>query len=467
MLCSKKFFFKHKELIYKIALAILTILFLLNFAVSDTYKLEAFEIELDLNLSTTPSTIIKFPPIGQVFARTHLTPLDLTLTLEAIHQERLAEIIADVTDSEELLELMRRRAKATLDLFALRLALITILGGIVGASLRGISINSVLIGIMVAIVIVSVLYVGTYHTYDLTAFDDPHFEGMLEAAPWMVGLIQEGLENIEQLGSEFELIASNMSQLFTRIEALQPLAQQVSDLQVLHLSDIHNNPVGLQFVLQIANSFGVDLLVDTGDITDYGTPLEGGLLTRIEELDLPYVFIGGNHDSPTIINKMKEFENVIVLDNEVVEVSDLTIAGIADPAAESNEISPEIEDIEKYQHKLKELVYEQEDIPDIIMTHQLGIADPLIGEVPLLLLLHGHTHTFNISQEQGTTIINAGTTGAAGLRGLQHEEGIPYSVALLHYNLTEEDQYRLDIVDIIKLYDRHGGFIMERKLIGD
>ncbi|WP_408955918.1 metallophosphoesterase family protein [Natroniella sp. ANB-PHB2] len=465
MLCNKGFFFKYKETIYKVVFALLIILFLLNFAVSATYKLEAFEIELDLNLSTTPSTIIKFPPIGQVFARTHLTPLDVTLTLEAIHQERLAEIIADITDSEDLLELMRRRAKAILDLFAMRLALITILGGIVGASLRGLSINSVLIGIMVAIVIISALYVGTYHTYDLTAFDDPHFEGMLEAAPWMVGLIQEGLENIEQLGSEFELIASNMAQLFTRIEALQPLAQQVGDFQVLHLSDVHNNPVGLQFVIQIANSFGVDLVIDTGDITDYGTPLEGGLLDRVENLELPYVFIGGNHDSPTIIDKMSEFENLIVLESDVVEINGLTIAGIADPAAESNEISPEIENIGDYQQKLKTLVYDQENIPDIVITHQLGIADPLIGKIPVLL--HGHTHTFNISQEQGTTIINAGTTGAAGLRGLQHEEGIPYSVALLHYNLTEEGKYRLNIVDVIKLYDRHGGFIMERKLIED
>ncbi|MCK8817768.1 metallophosphoesterase family protein [Natroniella sulfidigena] len=460
---STEFFSKHKELIYKIALAVLIILFLLNFAVSDTYKLEAFEIELDLSLSTTPSTIIKFPPIGQVFARTHLTPIDLRLTLEAIHQERLTEIIADVTDSEELVELMRSRAKGILDLFALRLALITVLGGIVGASLRGISANSVLIGVMVAIVIISMLYVGTYHTYDLTAFDDPHFEGMLEAAPWMVGLIQEGLENIEQLGSEFELIASNMSQLFTRIEALQPLAQQVGDLQVLHLSDIHNNPVGLQFVIQIANSFGVDLVIDTGDITDYGTPLEGGLLDRVEKLELPYVFIGGNHDSPTIIDKMAEFENLIVLESDVVEINGLTIAGIADPAAESNEISPQIENIGKYQQELKELVTDLETTPDIVVSHQLGIADPLIGEIPVLL--HGHTHTFNISQEEGTTIIDAGTTGAAGLRGLQHEEGIPYSVALLHYNLTEDDEYKLDIVDIIKLHDRHGGFILERQLV--
>lgn len=457
-----------KGLVGKIILATAIILFLINFTSAKVYKLSAFDVEIDLKLSDQPATVFDFPPVGRIRASTHKSPLDINLTLDAIHQERLKAIIENIKSKDELISLLKEKGNVVVQLFMIRLAVIAILGGIAGASLIKFDRQSILIGTIMGIIIVLILTTMTYYTYDLSKFNDPNYEGMLEAAPWMIGMIQKGLDSIDQLGEEMELIASNMAELFSKVDTLRPLSRVTGDLKVLHITDIHNNPVALPFVEEIVDSFGVDLIIDTGDITDYGTPLEGELLKRIDDLKVPYIFIAGNHDSPDIVESMREFENVIVLQADVINIKGLVIAGVEDPAAKSNQIKPlEEEDMAEYKEGLEELVARLKVTPDIVITHNFKLGKGLLGEIPLLL--HGHDHVFKIYDMKGTTIIDAGTTGASGIRGLQSEEGIPYSVALLHYNSSTEEpeKWSLDVVDIIKFYDRHSGFILERKLIND
>ncbi len=454
-----------KITIAKIVVAIMVILFLINFTAAKVYNLNAFEVELDLKLSAHPVTIIDFPPIGRIKGSTHKFPINLKLTLMAIYQERLEGVIDEFSSKQELIDLLTIKVKTIIQLFIIRLVVIAILGGIIGASIISFDRHSIIIGTITAIIVVLVFALSTYYSYDINAFNDPNFEGMLAAAPWMIGLIQEGLDSIDQLGYEMQLIASNMAELFSKVETLRPLSRVAGDLKILHISDIHNNPVALPFVEEIVKSFGVDVIIDTGDITDYGTPLEGELLNKINHLEIPYIFIGGNHDSPEIVEEMNQFENVIVLQSDVVNIKGLVIAGIEDPAAQSNQIAPVEEDaLEEYQRGLEALVQRLDVTPDIVIIHNYKVADRIIGKIPLLL--HGHDHSFKIYEVEDTTVIDAGTTGAAGLRGLQSEEGIPYSVALLHYDkLEKKEKWMLNVIDIIKFYDRHSGFILERKLI--
>ncbi|WP_018247571.1 metallophosphoesterase family protein [Orenia marismortui] len=456
-----------KELVAKVLIATLIVLFLINFTAAKVYKLSVFEVEIDLNLSTHPQTIIDFPPIGEIRAATHKAPVDLNLTLAAIHQDRLSQIINNMGSKDELITLLKARSKVIIQLFIIRLLVISVLGGIIGASIVVYNRQSIIAGLLVGITIIAILTLSTYYTYEISKFNDPNFEGMLEAAPWMIGLIQEGLNSLDQLGYEMQLIASNMSELFSKVDTLRPLSRVTGDLKVLHITDIHNNPVALPYIEEIVKSFGVDFIIDTGDITDYGTPLEGELLKKINDLKVPYVFIAGNHDSPDIVDKMSSFENVVVIQADVINIKGLVIAGVEDPAAKTNQIKPvDEEDVVNYKEGLEELVERLKLPPDIVITHNFTVGKDLTGRIPLLL--HGHDHAFKIYKMKGTTVIDAGTTGAAGIRGLESEEGIPYSVALLHYNnLKEEERERwsLDVVDIIKFYDRHSGFILERQLI--
>ena len=57
--------------------------------------------------------------------------------------------------------------------------------------------------------------------------------------------------------------------VFSRMDSLASTEESV--VRVLHVSDIHNNPVAFDFMEQIINNFNVDFVIDTGDITDYGT----------------------------------------------------------------------------------------------------------------------------------------------------------------------------------------------------
>ncbi|HBR29780.1 MAG TPA: metallophosphoesterase, partial [Firmicutes bacterium] len=72
-------------------------------------------------------------------------------------------------------------------------------------------------------------------------------------------------------------------------------------------------------------------------------------------------------------------------------------------------------------------------------------------------------HKPAIAEEGGTVLINAGTTGAAGVRGLGNDT-IPYSVALLRFNLTD-GKYQLAAVDQIRVFSLNGRFILERTVM--
>ena len=48
---------------------------------------------------------------------------------------------------------------------------------------------------------------------------------------------------------------------------------------------------------QVTEQFGVDAVLDTGDITDWGSSPENRLIGSVGTLGVPYVYIRGNHDS--------------------------------------------------------------------------------------------------------------------------------------------------------------------------
>lgn len=72
-------------------------------------------------------------------------------------------------------------------------------------------------------------------------------------------------------------------------------------------------------------------MVDTGDINDWGTKFEDFIVQRVKAVGVPYVYVKGNHDSPTTVAEVAKEPNALVLDNRIVNVDGLTIAGIGDP----------------------------------------------------------------------------------------------------------------------------------------
>jgi hypothetical protein len=77
--------------------------------------------------------------------------------------------------------------------------------------------------------------------------------------------------------------------------------------------------------------------------------------------------------------------------------------------------------------------------------------------------LNGHTHKLNLFQRDGSIVINAGTTGAAGIRGFQTNSDIPYSAVLLYFKKPGNNQKTgLMAADVIKISNLKTGFQVER-----
>lgn len=430
-----------------------------------TTNLDAFQIELGLMIFDHGFTQLELPPLGKVRARTHMPPLMLKARLVNINLDQLQEVLAKVED-EGFLNELRSAARRKMGIFIARLLVLAFIGGVAGPFFFGERNRKyLLIGGMIGLLMLGSLLAVSYATYEPLSFMNPEFEGILKAAPWMFGLVEETLFKVRTLGEQLELIAANMSILFEQVERLEPLGTVDGVLKVAHVSDIHNNPAAMDFIGQVINTFGVHLVIDTGDITDFGTQIEASLAAPIEDFGIPYIFVPGNHDSPEVIARMKEIPNVTVIEEGQIEVLGLRIAGIADPSSRDNGmvVAPD-HVLYDYYGRLRRLIEESEQPPHLVAVHHPKIAGRILNSVRLALT--GHTHQLNIVERGESVMINAGTTGASGIRGLQARRETPYSLVLLHFGRLEDGEYFLKAADIIRVFQLQSGFSLERRLFG-
>ena len=397
-------------------------------------------------------------------ANTHISPLKIGVNLQQIDLEELSSYLeVSDTDTDEFVEKWEEKLISTARTFTIKILGLSALGGFLGTLIIGYrGKKKLILGSVIGFLVLALILAGTVFSYDYMAFMNPEFEGALESFPWMMGVIEESLTKIGELGEQLEIISVNLFNLFQRIENVGTLGTIDGEYQILHVSDIHNNPAAYDFIFQISSSFGADMIIDTGDITDYGTPVEAELASRIYELGIPYIFIPGNHDSPQVVERMEQIPNVIILKEDIVEVMGFNIAGIEDPSAVSTEMAVKNEEtLMEYTTRLEDVIDSSGVVPDIVGVHHPMIAKEFFSKIPVVLT--GHTHQQNIEIKENSTLINAGTTGAAGIRGFQVDEDVPFSLALLH--MSEEKE--LLAVDLIEITHLEGGYRVERVIPGN
>jgi hypothetical protein len=122
--------------------------------------------------------------------------------------------------------------------------------------------------------------------------------------------------------------------------------QPQTALQIMYISDMHL-AADYPLVAQYAANYDVDLIINTGDESEFGT---AGELTpaylsalRAVTAKTPMLWLAGNHDSPAVLNVMSGIRGVTVLGAKaavadgyrvtagVVRAYGLTIAGLPDP----------------------------------------------------------------------------------------------------------------------------------------
>ncbi|WP_347488004.1 metallophosphoesterase [Desulfoscipio sp. XC116] len=452
---------KKAELLTAVFLAIAGAILLINLFGHMQFNIEALQFRVTAQINEKGYTEVEIPPLGTVRAHTHTAPLSVSLRLENIDLELIQQLLSNTSGRDEVIEQGKTVLRQVAAIFAVKLLALAALGGALGVFLtRKGSLKKYITGSMAGMLLAGALLATAYYTYNISAFRNPQYSGALRAAPWMVSLAQETFGKIETLSDNLEVIATNLNQLYERVDNLRPLGETTGELKVLHISDLHNNPAGMDFVLRMADLFDADMIIDTGDISDFGTPLETLLLEQLNHIDIPYFFIAGNHDSPAIINKMDQIPNVTVV-NGLVEKNGLFFYGMSDPSSAGNTVTPpDLSTIPRLTRQLIDRIDQIAPQVDIALLHNDKMARSLAGHVPVILF--GHNHRMAITQQEGSILINAGTSGAAGLRGLQTTQ-IPYSVVLLHFLPDERGQKRLVAADAISVSNQEQGFTLNRK----
>ena len=432
-----------------------------------TYHWQAFDIELGVQPALRGQTRLVFTPLGEIRAATHRTPLVLSVSLSGISLEKLQALAAHPPSQAKLEHDLERTARDSLTRFALHQVLVGAVGGLLAPLLlRARRVRSWLFSGLLGGGAVAGLLLGTLYSFDRGAFRSLTYVGSLRQAATIVSLVRGAFDNTQALSDKLRLVAVNVNTLYGRIGAMPSVEPGVKTVRILHISDIHNNPAAIGFVEELATRFQVNAVIDTGDLTDYGTPVEAPLSQGLGRLTVPHVFVAGNHDSQATVRDVAATRSGIILDGQPVQVAGLTVIGAPDPSsarAGLGSVDTPPAALTAAAARLADAVARMPTPPDIVCVHNPAQANPLRGKVPLILC--GHLHRASIDVQGVTVICNAGTTGGAGLRYFDRSEGVPLSAAVLTFALTPKP--RLLFIDMIVLNGSLSEYSLTRRTFRD
>lgn len=292
------------------------------------------EAQVRVAPSLSPGVQLLLPPAGRVDFDTHLAPVVVQAQISEVDLEGARELIA----SPRALEELQRTAPDQLRAATLRAALTTAVCAIIGSVTLALLVyrrrwsrTAQAAGGTVGLL---VLTAGlTAATFDSDSFAQPRFRGLLSQAPYVAGRASSMVRRLESYRSGLADIVQGVTTLYAVSDRLPLVPGDAADdvVTVLHVSDIHLNPLGFDLTDKLVKQFKADMVVDSGDITSWGTEVESGALARVGQVGVPYVFVRGNHDSRRTERAMAANKNVVVLDGNVRVVDGLVFAGIGDP----------------------------------------------------------------------------------------------------------------------------------------
>lgn len=434
-----------------------------------SYKVNGFTVEFALQPAYRGQTLIDLPPVGTLTAQTHAAPFQLSMRLERIDAGVVKDdqVLKQIQDTMGMH--MLQGLKNYLLPFLIKQLLLAGLGAmvLVWALLRPRIRYIASSGLISMLLVLAVLWWGM-NTFEAKAFTEPEYDGVIALAPDMMRVGEQMLNNLDQLQNNTSQVLSNIRILFGKMDSLPVLGDPDGTSEVkriLIVSDMHSNPVGLELTRSIVNNFNIQLLINAGDLTDYGSPLEVNLAEQLKQFNIPQVFEPGNHDTPEVTDFMRTLPNTHVLDGNVVEVEGFRLLGAPDPLSSStrvinsdrNDSKAELE--KQYNDVLNSL--DTQGKPDIIVIHNPRYAEKLAGLAPVVI--SGHLHRTSIRESHQTALLNPGSTGASGLRGVYSEAGVPYSAMILYMQPGQNPI----AVDLISYHPSDGKFSIERSLLNE
>jgi predicted phosphodiesterase len=429
---------------------------------SSTVDMGPFVVRLDTHFGRGVTDIV-LPPLGHLSADTHSAPLRLSATLLDVHINELTrELSADGIDG--LVARVETASRHALPLHALRT--IAVAGG--GALLLGLlSFRKRWIPLVSSILVAVTLVGGTeilaLATFRSAAFATPTFSGSLALAADIIPPVRSAATKFDDFRTQLERVVDGAIKVYTSIQT-NPVGG-AGEIRVLHISDIHLSPLGLEFAKQIADGFDVNFIVDTGDTTSFGTPPENAILNDIASMGRPYIWVRGNHDSLAFQLAMEKLPNAIVLDGTTTVQNGLRIYGLGDPIK-----PPTIERLSDAVFQTRVIAVDPlvlsavEGSPqpvDIVAVHDDRMAQSVAGHVPLVI--SGHFHVNGSRTQDGTLYLRVGTTGGSNFATFLPDQGIPLSAEVLYFEPGTPP--RLVAYDLIEQSPKTGALTVTRQLV--
>lgn len=402
-----------------------------------TAEVGPFDCAAVVRPALSGTTTIRLAPLGTIELDTHAAPVAIELRVNELRPDEAERIAADPATLERLEREIAEDAEGILLALARRAIVAAVVGGLLGALAARLRWREALVGAATGLLVAGGLTAATVASFRPEAIAEPRYTGLLTVAPRAVGDVQSIVERFDDYREQLTALVGNVVTIYRAAEQLPSLDPGDEAIRLLHVSDLHNNPQGYDLVAQLAEDFEVDLVVDTGDISDWGTAPEALLVERIADLDVPYVFVRGNHDSRRIQRAVAR-QGAIVLDGGSADVARLRIWGRGDPRFTPDQQEDDSE--EAQQQAIEDFATEVDDLVaaappesiDVVALHDPSAAAELEGDVPLVLA--GHRHEPDVIELADTLLLVEGSTGGAGLRGLQGQDPTPLTASVLYFD---------------------------------
>ncbi len=419
----------------------------------------------DIGMSLAPSwsgeTVIDVRPLGTLSFDSHNGPLRLDLSIEAVHPEVAEEILKNPRWADRLPTTIEDDVISGLRSLVVRAVLFAVAAGFLTGLVAFRRLSRAAWTAAGSLAMVVVLGGVSALTFNPRSIAEPRYTGLLTGVPSLVGSAQSIVTKFTEYRGQLAKLVTNVSQLYEAGSNLPIFDPDPGTIRVLHVSDLHINPLAWNVIKSLKDQFKVDLIIDTGDISDHGTKAENEFVKEIGSLDVPYVYVRGNHDSMTTQRAVEKQKNAVVLDGAAATVKGLSIYGIGDPrftpdksVQAAGDESKSLLDLGRA-NAAKLAPRERPrsastSAPDKIVADVAAVHDPTVGRglsgyVPLVLSGHVHARSTELLPS-GTRLMIQGSTGGAGLRGLEHDEPTPLTASVLYFG---KSSHRLEAWDDI------------------
>lgn len=435
-----------------------------------------FRAEMSIAPSFVGDTEVAIPPLGSLHLDSHDGPAHLDVSLGALDQGRTEALIDDPAGITRASQTAVDDVKKGLIQLGMRTVAVSVLFAMALAALIFRDVRRVAWSGGLALVIVGASLGSAFATLHPDSIEEPRYEGLLVNAPAVVGDARRIADDYDRYAEQLQQLVANVSRIYTTVSTLPVYQPEEGTTRVLHVSDLHLNPTAWSIMRTIVEQFGINAVIDTGDITDWGSEPEASYVASIGLLKVPYVFIRGNHDSAATGAAVARQANAVVLDNSIADVAGLRIAGIGDPRfTPDKETSPTgsgtskqtVEQVIGAGERLASTIRGSTEPVDIALVHDPASAGALSGTCPLVLA--GHTHRRDVRTldqvpgQMATRLMVEGSTGGAGLRGLEDEDPLPLAMSVLYF---DNETRALQAYDDIKVGGTGQSQVtLERKVI--